>query len=312
MVISSEPSTAVDPPIDTRLALELGQQCFTADGRSDIEAIRSLTAHHPSEHYSPLWLWLDLLDGRRSLTAGNAERASETMTHATGVARMTTWRHPCAMPCAYLAIEAHLAAGKLDRATALVDELERIPCEACRWPPAVAMLGRARLAAVEAAGESDELFDRALSLFAELSMPVQHAQALIAYGSYLRRGGRPRDARLPLHRAVGLATLTGAKHLAAIAQAELAATAATRRRRRDHDRDQLTAQERRIAALAAEGLTNAQIATRLTVSAKTVEHHLRHVYVKLGIGSRRELIRRGPRGDLKIGRPPDANPSLAG
>lgn len=78
---------------------------------------------------------------------------------------------------------------------------------------------------------------------------------------------------------------------ARLARAELAA-AGRRRPRRDEEPGRLTAQEERIAGLAADGLTNAQIVAALYLSPKTVGHHLQRVYAKLGVSSRRELIAR--------------------
>ena len=73
------------------------------------------------------------------------------------------------------------------------------------------------------------------------------------------------------------------------ARRELAATGETARKRTDATRADLTAQEAQIARLALEGLTNPQIGAKLFVSPRTIEWHLRHVYPKLGISSRREL-----------------------
>ena len=121
--------------------------------------------------------------------------------------------------------------------------------------------------------------------------PLELAQALIGFGAHLRRTGRPREAREPLARAVAICEDAGAQRLARAARAELAASGGRRRRRGD-DSSVLTAQETRVAALAAEGLANAQIAAALHLSPKTVGFHLQRVYAKLEIHSRRELIRR--------------------
>jgi len=115
--------------------------------------------------------------------------------------------------------------------------------------------------------------------------------ALIVFGTHLRRSGRPRDAREPLARALGICEGAGSERLARIARAELAASGG-RRRRRSEDGSALTAQERRVAALAAQGLANVQIAAALHLSPKTVSSHLQRVYAKLGMHSRRELILR--------------------
>jgi DNA-binding CsgD family transcriptional regulator len=97
-------------------------------------------------------------------------------------------------------------------------------------------------------------------------------------------------ARAALGEARQLAEMLEAAWLADTARHELQ-LAGGRRRRRSADRDQLTDAEQHVAELAAEGLTNAEIARRLYLSPSTIETHLRHVYQKLAISSRRELQR---------------------
>ncbi|HVC86017.1 MAG TPA: AAA family ATPase [Gaiellaceae bacterium] len=262
------------------------------EARPCVEAIRAFQAGIPPQYNAPVSLWLDLLDARRLLAAGEPDRASETMLHAAGIARLTGWREPCVVPWAGVGLDAHFAAGRIERARELVDELDELARPLpCRWPRAVLALGRARLAAAEGRlDEADRGFADALGAFGELPMPIAHAEALVAQGIHLRGSGRPREAREPLAQALGLAERSGSERVARSARAELAASGG--RRRRDADRSRLTPQEERVAALAADGLTNAQIAAALHLSPKTVGHHLQHVYGKLGIGSRRELIRR--------------------
>jgi DNA-binding CsgD family transcriptional regulator len=156
----------------------------------------------------------------------------------------------------------------------------------------VIALGHAGIAAIEGRTQlADERFAQAIARFAECSQPLELAQALISFGIHLRRSGRPRDAREPLARALGICEGAGSERLARIARAELAASGG-RRRRRSEDGSALTAQERRVAALAAQGLANVQIAAALHLSPKTVSSHLQRVYAKLGMHSRRELILR--------------------
>jgi DNA-binding CsgD family transcriptional regulator len=116
-----------------------------------------------------------------------------------------------------------------------------------------------------------------------------HAETLAALGGALRRGGRPRDARTPLKQALELAHRCGATGVAAQIQAELTATGARPRRVALSGVESLTASERRVAGLAAEGLTNREIARALFVSVRTVETHLTHAYQKLDIASRGQL-----------------------
>ena len=255
-----------------------------------IEAVRSFTARVPSPYYAVLSLRSCVFDAWRLLAAGEPEQASESSLRAAEVAQLTGWRHPSIVPWAQTGLQAHLAAGRTDRARELSDDLDkRSQPLSARWPRAVVALGRAQLTATDArTDEADERFTRALALFAKLAMPTYHAEALVSYGSYLRRSGRPRDARERLTRALALCEHAGAERIARQARAELAACGG-RRRRRAADPGELTAQEQRVAVVATDGMTNAQIGAALGLSPETVGHHLERIYSKLGIRSRREL-----------------------
>ncbi len=272
------------------LLTELGQD---EDAAPHVEALRSFLTAVPPQYYAPASLRLDVLDAMRLLGAGEPDRASEKMLHAAHIAEVTGWREPCIVPWAGVGIDAHLAAGRIDRARALIDDLDELARPlSCRWPRAVLELGRARLAAADGrTEEADRRFEGALKIFAELPLPIAYAEALLAHGAHLRRSGRPRQARQPISHALELCERAGAERVARLARAELA-VAGGRRRRRKTDPSELTVQEQRVASCAAGGMTNAQIAAALRISPKTVGHHLQHVYAKLDIHSRRELIRR--------------------
>jgi DNA-binding CsgD family transcriptional regulator len=115
------------------------------------------------------------------------------------------------------------------------------------------------------------------------------ARAHLLYGEFLRREGRRVDAREQLNRALDLCTDIGMPAFAERARRELVASGAAARRRADDTRFDLTAQEAQIARLASEGLTNVEIGSQLFLSPRTIEWHLRNVFHKLGIRSRREL-----------------------
>jgi DNA-binding CsgD family transcriptional regulator len=115
------------------------------------------------------------------------------------------------------------------------------------------------------------------------------ALALADHGASLRRCGQRTRAREPLLRALDLAERTGAAGLAAEVKRELLAAGARPRRAALTGPDALTAGERRVAALAAEGASNRQIAEHLFITQATVETHLRHAFRKLGITSRADL-----------------------
>jgi DNA-binding CsgD family transcriptional regulator len=115
------------------------------------------------------------------------------------------------------------------------------------------------------------------------------AKALADLGGALRRDRRPSEAREPLRRALELADACGADGLVEHVRSELYATGARPRTTATGGVDALTASERRVAAFAAEGQSNRDIAQALFVTPKTVEVHLSNAYRKLGIRSRREL-----------------------
>ena len=115
------------------------------------------------------------------------------------------------------------------------------------------------------------------------------ARAHLHYGEWLRREHRRVDAREELRKAHAMLTAIGMDAFAERARQELVATGEHVRKRSAETRDELTAQERHIAQLAREGLSNPEIGARLFLSPRTVEWHLRKVFAKLGIRSRREL-----------------------
>ena len=115
------------------------------------------------------------------------------------------------------------------------------------------------------------------------------ARAHLVYGEWLRREHRRVDARAQLRMAHEMLDAMGMAAFAERARRELAATGETARKRTVASPDTLTAQEALIARLAVDGRTNPEIAAQLFLSARTVEWHLRKIFGKLGIGSRREL-----------------------
>jgi len=117
------------------------------------------------------------------------------------------------------------------------------------------------------------------------------ARAHLLYGEWLRREKRRADAREHLRTAYEGLTAMGMEAFAERARGELVATGETVHKRTVQTRYELTAQEAQIARLAGDGLTNPEIGAQLFLSARTVEWHLRKVFGKLGIASRRELGR---------------------
>jgi DNA-binding CsgD family transcriptional regulator len=133
------------------------------------------------------------------------------------------------------------------------------------------------------------LFTEAIERLERARMHVFLARTRLAYGEWLRRMKRRGDARKQLNTAMEMFTRMGAEGFAERARRELIATGEKVRKQQVASGDELTAQEEQIARLAADGLTNQEIGAQLFISTHTVEWHLRKVFVKLGITSRRQL-----------------------
>ncbi|MDQ3768147.1 MAG: helix-turn-helix transcriptional regulator, partial [Actinomycetota bacterium] len=115
------------------------------------------------------------------------------------------------------------------------------------------------------------------------------ARVRFEQGAALRRAGQRAAAREPLRETVDLAARLGAEALAELGREELIATGARPRREALSGPESLTPSERRVAELAAQGLSNREVAETLWVTRKTVEVHLGNAYGKLGIRSRSQL-----------------------
>jgi len=136
-----------------------------------------------------------------------------------------------------------------------------------------------------------ETFECGLSACDPGLAPFESARLELSYGSILRRLGQRRAAREHLEAGYGRLLPLRAAPLLERCEAELAGLGLRTVRRTADEREQLTSQELAVARLAAEGLTNREVAAKLVVSAKTVEFHLGNVYGKLGISSRTQLAR---------------------
>ena len=185
-------------------------------------------------------------------------------------------------------VEALIALGRLDEAAARLDTLERQAVHLHR-ASALAAAGRCRGLLAAASGDLDDAvaaLERALGEHDRVSMPFERARTLLALGLVQRRAKRKRAAREALEHALATFEQLGARLWADKARAELARIGG-----RPAATGELTETERRIAALAAEGLSNKEIASALFVTPKTVGTQLSRIYRKVGVHSRTELAR---------------------
>jgi DNA-binding CsgD family transcriptional regulator len=136
---------------------------------------------------------------------------------------------------------------------------------------------------------AEEHYREAIDCLARTQLRPDIARAYLLYGEWLRRQNRRIDAREQLRTAHAMFTDIGMLAFAERARRELQATGETVRKRQEETRNDLTPQEEQIAHLAREGRTNPEIGAQLFISARTVEWHLRKIFAKLGIASRRGL-----------------------
>jgi DNA-binding CsgD family transcriptional regulator/tetratricopeptide (TPR) repeat protein len=184
-------------------------------------------------------------------------------------------------------IEAGVRTGDTDATLAALDRLsERTRASGTDW--ALGIMARSR-ALVSEGNVSEAHFREAIERLERTRIRVELARARLLYGEWLRREQRRVDAREQLRAAHEMFTSMGAGGFGERARVELMATGETVRKRTVETRDELTAQESQIARLARDGRTNPEIGAQLYISPRTVEWHLKNVFTKLGIRSRREL-----------------------
>ena len=184
-------------------------------------------------------------------------------------------------------IEPATRTGRIDLATDALDRLAR-KARATRTDWAFGIEARSR-ALLSEDSRAEGWFRKAIEHLGRTRVRAELARTHLLYGEWLRRKNRRLDARASLRAAHDQFTAMGMEAFAERTRTELSATGETVRKRTIETRDDLTAQERHIAQLASDGLSNPEIGARLFLSPRTVEWHLRKVFTKLGIRSRRQL-----------------------
>ncbi|MFA9428678.1 AAA family ATPase [Egicoccus sp. AB-alg2] len=183
-------------------------------------------------------------------------------------------------------VEAAVRTGRRDTAADANGHLEtRVGAVTTEWALGMRARARALLSGSEAA---ESHYRESLERLGRCRVTLQRARTQLLYGEWLRRENRRLDARRELRAAFDYFDQVGAHGFAERARHELLATGEKIRKRGAGTRE-LTAQEEHVARLAAEGMTNSEIGGRLFLSPRTVEWHLRNVFGKLGVDSRRAL-----------------------
>jgi DNA-binding NarL/FixJ family response regulator len=225
--------------------------------------------------------------GRLQLAQGRPEQAARTLLAMDAHARRFEAQGNPLTPIAAYAARAFCMLGERARADALAEEALT---HAMRWgaPGAISCALRAK-ALVVGGADGLVLLRQAVSGMEDSPARLERAHALAELGGALRRANQRSEAREPLRKALALARACGAAGLARRVADDLEACGERRRRHTPIGVASLTPSERRVAEMAASGLTNRQIAQTLYLTVKTVETHLSATYDKLAIQSRRQL-----------------------
>ncbi len=231
-------------------------------------------------------VWVHAALGELELGLGDAARAAEHFEDQRRLLRELGITDVDLSPAADL-VDAYVRLGRANDAE-LVAAQFMTAAEAKAQPWSLARALRSRGLVADDEGHAEQ-FERALRLHAHTPDEFETARTRLAYGQRLRRARNRVLAREQLRLAVEAFERLDARPWAEQARAELAATGATVRRRDPSTVDELTPQELQIALLLAAGRTTREAAATLFLSPKTVEYHLRHVYMKLDIHSREEL-----------------------
>jgi DNA-binding CsgD family transcriptional regulator len=232
-------------------------------------------------------VWLLIARGRLRASEGRLQEALDDFLECGQRCARLGLLTPSIAPWRAEAALAHAALGATGEALRLAGEQLEL-ARAFGRPRTLGISLRA-CGLIEGGETGLELLAEAVKTLERSESPIELARALSDYGAALRRAGRRVQARTELERALDLAHHLGARRIANQARAELIAAGAKPRRDAITGRDALTAGELRVARLAAEGLTNREIAQALFITTKTAKGHLSSVYRKLEITRRGQL-----------------------
>jgi DNA-binding CsgD family transcriptional regulator len=305
------PAAEADAEESLRLARETGQVTVAAGALSTLTALAAFGgdvqraeefAHEARSLATPRGLAVALAGVARAmadldLAYGRPDGALERLLPMFGQRDRRLMNTPYVLFTTPIYVEAAVRAGVKETALDQLATFEKWTTEGnLTWArPVVARL-RALVAADEA--EAERCYLEALELHRAYPQPFEHARTSLLFGEMLRRGRRKSDARRHLREALETFDGLDARAWADRAAVELRATGATARKRDASTRGDLTPQELQIVRLVAEGKTNPEVAAHLFLSPKTVQYHLRKVFVKLEISARSELVRLVAEGEI--------------
>ena len=292
-----------DAEADARVALETGPRLpglhaavalaallETLAERGEFEAAEAADERYRLAEQFPTTMqagWLIAARGRLRLAERRPAAALDDLLAAGDLFARLRISTPSIAPWRSDAALAHLALGAQAEARALAAE-EVTLAQAFNGPRTLGV-------ALRAAGLTDggrrgiELLRQAVRVLEGSGARLEHARAMADLGAALRRAGQRADSREILRPALDLAHRCGAIALTERTRTELVAAGGRPRRLVLSGLDSLTPSERRVAQLAADGLSNRDIAQNLFITARTVEGHLTHAYQKLAITSREQL-----------------------
>lgn len=289
-----------------------GELDAAAELVQEADAISAATGHAPIRYHSLIlaaWRGTEssairlIDDAMRDGAARGEGRLLGAMGYGAGVLNNSLGRYELAFLAARRAcehedlglyswclielIEAAVRCGEHEAAAKALGQLEeRAQAGDSDWSNGMVARSRALLAADE---DAEPHYREAIQRLTNTRISVHLARVHLIYGEWLRRCNRRSDARAELAVAHASFVSMGAAAFAERAERELRATGARVHKRAASKEEALTAQEAQIARMAGQGLTNQEIAAQLFISSHTVEWHLRKVFAKRGITSRRQL-----------------------
>jgi DNA-binding CsgD family transcriptional regulator len=274
-------------------ALTRSAQALLAAYRGDVAEARALTGDCIAVGQE--WGWEEFVVRNRwivgfvELSLGEPRRAWSHLQGLPAALRRMGISEPGHIPALPDVVETLAALGRLEEADAVLDELEAQARKLeHRWATPAALRWRALLALARGQSNSAlEFAGRAVSGFDAAGFPFDRSRSLLSAGDALRHVGQRRRAAEQLKKASRIFERLGATQWEARAERELRRAAPRR-----GNSNELTAAERRVAALVGAGRTNREVAAELFTTVSTVEAHLTRIYRKLDVRSRTELARR--------------------